>query len=64
MQSEDVAINADAVWGVDEIAIVVGRTRRVTQWLLQNGELPGRKVGGRWVASRRRLRAFLAGDEA
>jgi hypothetical protein len=32
--------------------------------MLENGLLPARKVGGRWVASRKKLLAAVTGDEA
>lgn len=54
----------DLAWGVGEIAAVVERDERATYHLLARGQLPARKVGGRWVASRARLRAFLMGEAA
>ena len=50
----------DLVWGGEEIAKVIGRTARVTFILLEKGELPAKKVGGRWVASRQKLVEFFA----
>lgn len=52
-------VTADLVWGGEEIAKVIGRTARVTFQLLDKGELPAKKVGGRWVASRSKLFAFF-----
>lgn len=54
----------DLVWEVDPIAGVIKRDRRATYHLLATGKLPARKVGGRWVASKRRLIAFLIGEGA
>lgn len=54
----------DMAWGVAEIARVIGRDERATYHLLAIKELPARKVGGRWVASRAKLRAFLRGEVA
>lgn len=52
----------DIVWEVAEIAKVVGRTERQTFHLLTTGSLPAKKVGGRWVASRRKLLDAVLGD--
>lgn len=48
------------VWGGEEIAKVIGRTPRVTFLLLEKGELPAKKVGGRWVAERGELLRFFS----
>lgn len=50
---------ADLVWGGEEIGKVIGRTARVTFSLLEKGEIPAKKVGGRWVASRQKLIDFF-----
>lgn len=49
----------DLVWGVEAIAALIGRTRRQTFHMLASGSLPGKKVGGRWVAHRQKLVAFF-----
>jgi hypothetical protein len=54
----------DIVWEVAEIAKEIKRTARQTYHLLNTGQLPARKVGGRWVGSRKKLRAYLVGDAA
>lgn len=38
------------IWGATEIGRVLGVSRRRAFHLLETGELPARKVGGRWVA--------------
>ncbi|TJU73886.1 MAG: DNA-binding protein [Mesorhizobium sp.] len=43
------------VWGCTAISKVIKRKPRQTFNLLENGELPAKKVGGRWVASRAKL---------
>lgn len=48
------------LWGAEEIGKVVNRTRRQTFALLEAGLLPARKVGGRWMATRANLIAFLS----
>ncbi|MXN48792.1 DNA-binding protein [Shinella kummerowiae] len=54
----------DLVWGGEGIAKVIGRTPRVTFQLLESGEIPAKKVKGRWVASRAKLIAFFMEDAA
>lgn len=49
----------DLVWGAEQIATAIGRSRRQAFHLLESGELPARKVGGRWVISRRALLAHF-----
>lgn len=55
---------ADVLWEVAAIAAVIGRTERQTFHLLSTGQLPAKKVGGRWVASRTKLISYLIGDAA
>jgi hypothetical protein len=56
--------SSDLCWGARAIADVIGRTERITFYMLESGALPARKVGGRWVASKARLLAYCAGDDA
>ncbi|GAJ96172.1 hypothetical protein [Rhizobium rhizogenes] len=49
----------DLVWGGEEIANIIGRSRRITFHLLEKGQLPAKKVGGRWVAERSALIRFF-----
>lgn len=56
---EIVRVDLDLVWGGEDIAKLIGRSRRITFHLLEKGELPAKKVGGRWVAERGRLVAFF-----
>ncbi|WP_421360260.1 DNA-binding protein [Agrobacterium rosae] len=51
--------NIELIWGGEEIAKVIGRTKRITFSLLEKGELPAKKVGGRWVAERSKLISFF-----
>lgn len=47
----------DLVWGAEAIANEIQVTPRRAFYLLEHGELPAKKVGGRWVAARRSLRS-------
>jgi hypothetical protein len=49
----------DLAWGCEAIADEIERSPRQTFHMLTNGELPAKKVGGRWVASRKKLREFF-----
>jgi len=51
--------NIDLIWGADAIARAIGRSARVTFYMLEKGELPAKKVGGRWVIERSKLIAFF-----
>jgi hypothetical protein len=55
----------DLLWGVNEISGAARRTKRQTYHLLESGALAGtgaKRVGGRWVVSRRRLVEFFEGE--
>lgn len=56
---EDGNEKIDLLWGGEEIAKCIGRTRRATFDMLDKGQLPARKVNGRWVIERKKLIAFF-----
>jgi hypothetical protein len=47
------------IWGAEAIANEIGVGTRRAFHLLENGELPAKKVGGRWVVERGTLRNFF-----
>jgi hypothetical protein len=49
------------LWGARAIGSVINRSECVTFDLLEKGELPAQKVGGRWVSTKRRLLGRLNG---
>jgi hypothetical protein len=55
LSQEDSERELDLIWGASAIGKAVGLSERQTKHILSIGELPARKVGGRWVASRRKL---------
>jgi excisionase family DNA binding protein len=57
-----VAETAD-VLSVAETARVLGLSVNTTYAYLADGTIPGRRVGRRWIVSRARLDAWLAGSE-
>ncbi|MBZ9695509.1 DNA-binding protein [Mesorhizobium sp. CO1-1-9] len=54
----------DLVWGAEAIATVIKAKPRQTFHLLETGQIPAKKVGGRWVAERGKLIRFFMDDEA
>ncbi len=54
----------DLIWGAGAIAKVIGRSPRATFDMLDKGELPAKKVNGRWVIERNKLVTFFTGDAA
>jgi hypothetical protein len=58
----DVDPDDDVVWGGEAIAEVIKRKPAATFRLLELDQLPARKVGKMWVASRSRLLSYLAGE--
>lgn len=51
------------IWGASKIAELLGVTTRRCFYMLESGQLPARKIGGRWVAERERLMEFFVDDE-
>ena len=51
--------NLELIWGVRGIATLIKRTERQTFHLLETGQLPAKKVGGRWVAERGQMIRFF-----
>ncbi|OQP86033.1 hypothetical protein BTR14_13195 [Rhizobium rhizosphaerae] len=55
----------DLIWGVADIAKVIGRTERQTYHMISSGLLPVvKQVGQRYVASRSKLVEFFLGEAA
>ncbi|AIK43094.1 hypothetical protein [Brucella anthropi] len=54
----------DLIWGAKNIALEIRRTQRQTFALLEKGEIPGQRIGGRWVVERGKLKAFFLGEAA
>lgn len=55
----------DLIWTAAGIAAAIGKTPRATTELLEKNGIPGaKKVGGKWVISRKVLVAFFEGEAA
>lgn len=55
---------ADVIWGAEEIASFIGQTVNATSYMLRQRQIPARKIGDRWVASRKKLTEFFNGEAA
>ena len=54
----------DVIWGIEDISKAIGQSFAATAYMLKKGHLPAKKVGDRWVASRKKLDEFFTGDAA
>lgn len=55
--------NLELVWGAAAIAALIGRTTKATLHMLERGQIPARKVGARWCATRKALADFFEATE-
>lgn len=53
-----------AVYTVAEVAALLDLSLGSTYALIRSGEIPARKMGGRWVISKRRFHAWLDESDA
>jgi len=51
------------IWGAEAIGQVINLPPSKTYWALEQGYLPGRKVGKKWVSTKRQLIAAVTGRE-
>ena len=58
--SESKSLAGDILWGVPAIATFIDRDERQVYYQLQQGYLPGRKVGHIWQSTRSALRQHLS----
>ena len=59
------ATDLDLVWGAAAIAALIGKTRRATFHMLEQGQIPGaKKIGAQWVVSRKVVREYFEGAAA
>lgn len=54
----------ELIWGINAIARLIGRTDRQVFHMVSTGQIPAKKVGGRWVTERSKLIAFFNGEAA
>ena len=48
---------------VDQVALVLGVSRRTIMNYLKRGQLAGVKIGGKWKFTAETVRRFMAGEE-
>jgi hypothetical protein len=53
----------DIVWGARAIGEAINRTEHQASYLLERKQLPAKKTGGLWCASRSRLIAHVTGSK-
>lgn len=53
------SVAGDKLEGIAAIAAEIGSTPRRTHYLLEKKLIPAGKIGGIWIASKRRLRAHF-----
>jgi hypothetical protein len=58
-ESNTDCVEPEFLWGAARIADAIGRTPDVTFRLLQQGKLPARKIGRRWVSERKALQGRI-----
>lgn len=61
---DETATEIDLIWGINAIARLIGRTDRQAFHMANTGQIPAKKVGGRWCADRSELIAFFKGSAA
>ena len=49
----------DVLRGAERIGLYIGLNVRQAFYLLGKGELPAKKIGGRWVSTKHQLRSFV-----
>jgi hypothetical protein len=47
------------LWGAKEIGRFIGKKPRAAFWLLENGQIPGRKQGKMWTSTKGELQEAL-----
>ena len=53
----------ELIWGAANIGRELNLDTRQAFYALERGSIPAKKVGGKWVAERGKLRDFFTGQE-
>ena len=63
-KKKGVEVLDEVIWGAEAIGAEVNLEPRQAYHALENGNLPGTKVGRKWASTRRRLRGIFEGTAA
>jgi hypothetical protein len=63
-ESNDPTAAVDVVWGAKNIGAVIGLNERQAYHRLERGQIPARKFGNTWAASRQALLRLFAPEAA
>ncbi len=53
-----------ATYTVEEVAVILGLGRSSAYGMVRRGEIPAKRMGGRWLIPRQRFHAWLDGELA
>ena len=62
VQDKSESESLDLIWGAKNIATAINRTERETFHLLKKEKFPAKKVLGRWLSSREKLREYFLNE--
>lgn len=60
--ASEIAVDSD-ILTLQEVAQTLGQAEDTVRGLLEEGQIPGRRIGDQWYVTRRKLLAFIEGDE-
>jgi hypothetical protein len=62
MREDSAKENLDLLWGASAIAAYIGVDQRRAFYVLEEGRIPAKRIGSRWVASCQKLREHFLGE--
>ena len=54
--------NLGVLRGAKSIGAYIGLNPRQAVYLLEKGDIPAKKMGGRWISTKNKLRRLVEGD--
>lgn len=52
--------SSEFIWGASAIGKFLGLSTRQVYWMLENGQLPAKKIGDRWMTTKTALTEAMA----